>query len=76
MRLTKDDGIGIQKLEFPFGTLDEAMIEDAEHVGMFGGIAQTLAINDGLSLEDWKAWFRGYDITKPLAVINFTKFRY
>lgn len=76
VRLTKDDGIGIQKLEFPFGTLDEAMIEDAEHVGMFGGIAQTFATNDGLSLNDWKAWFKDYDLSKQMAIIHFTKFRY
>lgn len=75
-RLTHEDGIGIQKLEFPFGTLNEAMIEDAESVSMFGGIAHTLARNDGLSLEDWEAWFKDYDLSKPMAIIHFTPFRY
>ena len=32
--------------------------------------------NDGLSFEDWEDWFRGYDLSKPLAIIHFTKFRY
>lgn len=37
---------------------------------------ETLAENDGLSLEDWKAWFKDYDLTQPMAVIFFTNFRY
>ena len=35
-----------------------------------------LAKNDGLSLDDFKAWFKSYDLSKPLAIIHFTKFRY
>jgi hypothetical protein len=35
-----------------------------------------LAKNDGLSLDDFKEWFKGYDLSKPLALIHFTKFRY
>lgn len=35
-----------------------------------------LAHNDGLSLEDWREWFKDYDLSKPLAVVHFTKFRY
>lgn len=38
--------------------------------------ADILARNDGLTLEDWREWFRGYDLSKPMAVIHFTKFRY
>ena len=75
-RLTNDDGIGIQKLEFPFGTLNEAKIKDAERVGIFFRIAHTLAINDGLTPEDWEAWFKDNDLSKPMAIIHFTKFRY
>lgn len=76
VRLTREDGIGIQKLTFPFGTFNEAVIEDAEHIGVFSGIAQTLATNDGLSLRDWEAWFKDYDLSKPMAIIHFTPFRY
>ncbi len=36
----------------------------------------TIAANDGLSLNDWLSWFEGYDLSKPLAIIHFTKFRY
>lgn len=37
---------------------------------------EILANNDGLSKEDWQEWFRGYDLSKPMAIIHFTKFRY
>ena len=78
--LTAADGIGIQKLqlydaegEMPFTpfidgfTMGYAYIEDG---------FKNLANNDGLSLEDWQAWFKGYDKAKPLAIIHFTSFRY
>ena len=35
-----------------------------------------IAANDGLSLDDWLAWFKDYDRAKPLAIIHFTSFRY
>jgi hypothetical protein len=74
--LTKDDGIGIQKLEFdPKGILNP-FVEDV-YIDEVSFIDKTeLAKNDGLSLEDWKAWFKGYDLSKPLAIIHFTSFRY
>ena len=75
-RLRCDDGVGIQKLEFPFGTLSELYIEDQKRCCVFSGIEKTLANNDGLSLDDWQAWFAGYDHSKPLAIIHFTNFRY
>lgn len=71
--LTRDDGIGIQKLRiyenepFPFVYADKYTTPVEWRV---------LAGNDGLSLDDWQNWFEGYDLTKPLAVIQFTKFRY
>lgn len=74
--LTREDGIAIQKLEFPFGTLNEVVIEDAKRVSVFRGIAETLARNDGLSPEDWGEWFKCYDLSKPMAIIHFTNFRY
>jgi len=37
---------------------------------------RTLAKNDGLSLQDFKDWFKGYDFSKPMAIIHFTRFRY
>ena len=37
-----------------------------------------LAENDGLTFADWKAWFSNpkYDLSEPMAIIHFTKFRY
>lgn len=49
------------------------------HPKFVGGCSvdcKTLAHNDGLSEVDWRNWFERYDLTEPLAVIHFTKFRY
>ena len=35
-----------------------------------------LANNDGLDFDDFVDWFKQYDLTKPMAVIHFTNFRY
>lgn len=34
------------------------------------------AKNDGLSKEDFSAWFKGYDFSNPMAIIHFSNFRY
>lgn len=67
--LTREDGIGIQKLRFDKSGLLPNV--DYKPVGV-GKIAN----NDGLSLDDWKEWFNDYDLSKPMVVIHFTKFRY
>ena len=69
-RLSVKDGVGVQLLEFTDSRLRFPYIDDN-----WANMA-TLAQNDGLSLEDWVEWFRGYDLSKPMAVIHFTKFRY
>jgi hypothetical protein len=76
--LTKDDGVGIQKLQFlcdgdriyslKWFSIDNNMNVDANW--------SDLSINDGLSLEDFRAWFKGYDLSQSMAIIHFTKFRY
>lgn len=38
--------------------------------------AHFLATNDGLSLPDFENWFKDYDLTKPMAIIQFSSFRY
>lgn len=78
-RLTHKDGIGIQQLK-----IDKFPIEDSTAwYGFVDGYTQNhneffekLAHNDGLSFADWYEWFKGYDLSKPLAIIHFTKFRY
>lgn len=73
-RLTKDDGIGLQKLEF-----DTKAVCPLYHPSIEGNTtvqAETLAANDGLMFVDWQCWFDEYDLTEPLAIIHFTKLRY
>ena len=76
MRLTCEDGIGLQKLWFMadvYGVnrLDNPVIDYSERYYP-GAIAR----NDGLEYNDWKEWFKDYDLSKPMAIIHFTKFRY
>jgi len=35
-----------------------------------------LAKNDCLELNDFKSWFKEYDLSKEMAIIHFTDFRY
>lgn len=37
---------------------------------------EEIAKNDGLPIELFKEWFKNYDLSKPLAIIHFTNFRY
>lgn len=72
VRLTRDDGIGLQRL-----TVAGTCI--GYHPTFVDGVAvpsSTIARNDGLTEADWCNWFAGYNVTEPMAVIQFTKFRY
>ena len=79
-RIGWQDGVGIQKLNF--GWHNGKQIPVIEGWYMYGnhGSKQELANNDGLSLEDWQAWFKTHEkdtvYDKPLAIIFFTNFRY
>lgn len=68
-KLTAADGIGIQRLDI-FDLMRPVKV-DGRLVDLMD-----FAHNDGLSFSDWHHWFRGYDLSKPLAIIHFTKFRY
>lgn len=70
-RLTKEDGIGLQRLEFYNGCLQQPILSSGMTIR-----AEMLAQNDGLLFEDWLDWFKSYDLSKPLAIIHFTTFRY
>ena len=74
-RLTKDDGIGLQKVLFSRFS-DGAIYMDCCHIDGKDVQGNTVAHNDGLPYNDWLAWFKQYDLNDPLAVIQFTKFRY
>ena len=72
LSLDKNSGVGIQKLR----SFDDVA---AYFIGSNGNVLpvslQELANNDGLSLNEWKGWFK--DNAKfPLAIIHFTDFRY
>lgn len=75
-RLDKDSGIGLQKLGFYYDRIEEPFIDTPEqHIG-YVGKTELITQNDGLSLDDFKEWFRKYDLSKPIAIIHFTSFRY
>ena len=75
--LTAEDEIGVQTARIVAGIYLKIIFgENFEHYFVSEEERTLLAKNDGLSLEDWKEWFRSYDITKPMAIIHFTKFRY
>ena len=67
MRLGK---IGVQKLEFDrnLGYFIDGRDSDV--------LVATLAKNDGLNVDDFKAWFRNPKYDKPYAIINFTDHKY
>ena len=70
-----NDGIGLQCLTFPNFALDAVEI-DGHPFEISEETLVNIAGNDGLDLDDWREWFKNYDLTKPMAIIHFTKFRY
>lgn len=77
-KFAKNDGIGIEKLTFneKIATPFPSIISDNKiYVPNISNVDE-LASNDGLSSEDFKEWFKSYDLTKPMVIIHFTNFRY
>ena len=65
---------GIQMLEFTsLGFRSRPIINGYMEDGNY---FSKLAKNDGLSLQDFEDWFKGYDLSQPMAIIHFTNFRY
>jgi len=76
-RSTQDElfdftSIRVQKLYFTDNTFSSAIIDGV----LFADIGPTLAMNDGLNFHDFQAWFKGHNISKPLALIQFSDFTY
>lgn len=69
-RFDKSHGIGIEKLFFS-GSLEYPLVDEFERINI-----EVLSKNDGLSLTDFKDWFKCYNTENPLAIIHFTPFRY
>ena len=76
--LDKDSGIEIQKLFIYPDETSNIWNSDGISSGKYPVVKfwDELAKNDGLSLEDFKEWFKKYDRHLPLAIIQFTNFRY
>ena len=78
-QLGKDSGCGVQALIFTDKTLLGATACGPEYPNptwYFGLNIGGLAKNDGLSELDFVEWFKKYDLSKPMAIIHFTDFRY
>ena len=75
MRFTCEDGIGIQKLSFDKDRDGCISYKFFNIDGRFADI-QDVANNDGLSFNDWRDWFKGYNLSQPMAIIHFTPLRY
>jgi len=71
MRLTADDGVGIQCLTFYDNRIIYPTVDNSYQPSI-----KEISTNDGLSKDSWIEWFRGYDLSKPMAIIHFTNFRY
>jgi len=76
-RFTNRDYISVQKLEF----LEYQDGFTGNGIWIAGHTFPhehelELAQNDGLSLEDWRAWFAKEDKSQAFAIIQFTSFRY
>ena len=85
VKLTKEDGIGLQHAYIEsmqyIGrndmNLSLRVVRDNWQTEDPIVDGETMAKNDGLSsLRDWLPFFNGHNISKPLAIIHFTKFRY
>lgn len=67
VKLFNFEGAGIQQLEY----IDGKFIVD----GKTEVDIETLAKNDGLSVQDFNDWFEVFPTT-PMCVLHFTEFRY
>jgi hypothetical protein len=77
-QLDKYSGVGCVEIKFIFQDIMYPWLYSEKiAAGLICDFpTETIAKNDGLSLEDFKAWFKGYDLSQSMAIIHFTKFRY
>lgn len=72
--LDKDSGCGVQQLiwsEDNSMNMRPRIFESCKVLS-----ENELSLNDGLLLNDFKDWFKSYNLSKPMAIIHFTSFRY
>jgi hypothetical protein len=80
-KLDKDSGIGIQSICIKPKCIVWFLEKSVELFSIDNNFNNPLnlafvANNDGLSIKDFKEWFKSYDLSKPMAIIHFTAFRY
>lgn len=72
MQLDKDSGIGVQKIDFSTDYLYSVLV-DEERISFS---CEMIAEHDGLNNDDFKEWFKNYNLNESMAIIHFTSFRY
>jgi len=75
-QLDKNSGCGVQKIEFMHDRDNAYSLKFFNIPRCSFSELPELSKNDGLTLEDFKEWFKGYDLSKSMAIIHFTNFRY
>lgn len=70
MRLTREDGIGIERLLFADGNVFNPFVAGRELA------LNRIAENDVMVPIDWIGWFKNADKAQAFAIIHFTTFRY
>ena len=73
-QLDKNSGVGVQELDFIALNIERPFIFGKGYASR--NHLSEIAKNDCLSLENFKEWFKNYDLSKPMAIIHFTNFRY
>lgn len=68
-RLNHLSGIGIESVKLLIGLVP--LVNDSKFPSL-----SDVAHNDGLSLDEFRAWFENYEFGKEMAIIHFTSFRY
>jgi|ERR1035437_687017 hypothetical protein len=78
--LDKNSGCGVQELRFSSIRLCEGketpLSAEIPFSYKYNCDLSLLAKHDGLSIQDFKDWFKSKNLSKALAIIHFTKFRY
>lgn len=75
-QLGKDDGIGLQRMYFYGKNIEDPVVYTDEKSDDEEVDVNELSKNDGLSIGDFKEWFKNYDLSRTMCIIHFTKFRY
>lgn len=79
IKLDNTNGIGLEKLTFSERVMSPFTCIKKKNGSIFKpdfSTIEELSKNDGLYIDDFQEWFKGYDLSKEMAIIHFTDFRY